>query len=169
MFTEEGVGFSVHRGAQVCLRSTHLSSSSVNFSIFDHLLFLTVVFQTWPGLYNTWGHYIVMNGLAGKSRHWLNLLQTLKKILLIPKALRKFEMLAELYVCTSLEPVSPAKKKFSSTKKLSLKWHCKLTRPLKTLCILGLLNAICNIWPAFWKINNINRTTVRCIHVFVEL
>lgn len=45
LFTEEGVGSWVHQGAQICLRSSHLSSSSVNFSIFDHLLFLTALFS----------------------------------------------------------------------------------------------------------------------------
>lgn len=44
MFTEEGGGLRVHPGARVCLWSSHLSCSSVNFGIFDHLLFLTAAF-----------------------------------------------------------------------------------------------------------------------------
>lgn len=45
LFTGEGLGSRVHKGAQICLRSSHLSSSSVNFRIFDHLLFLTALFS----------------------------------------------------------------------------------------------------------------------------
>lgn len=58
----------VHRGAHICLRSSHPSWSSVGFRIFDRSLFLTALFSITPGLHNTWGCYIVMNNLAAESK-----------------------------------------------------------------------------------------------------
>lgn len=44
----EGAGSRAHQGTQVCLRSSHPTSSSVNFRTFDNLLFLTVLFSVVP-------------------------------------------------------------------------------------------------------------------------
>lgn len=68
VFTEQGPGSGVHRGAHICLRSSHPSWSSVGFRIFDRSLFLTALFSITPGLHHTWGCYIVMNNLAAESK-----------------------------------------------------------------------------------------------------
>lgn len=79
VFTEQGPGSGVHRGAHICLRSSHPSWSSVGFRIFDRSLFLTALFSITPGLHHTWGSYIVMNNLAAESKLGCNSSDTFRE------------------------------------------------------------------------------------------
>lgn len=76
VFTEQGPGSGLHRGAHICLRSSHLSWSSAGFEALIARCFWLRCFQPWPGLHNVWGHYTVMNNLAAESRLGWNLSDT---------------------------------------------------------------------------------------------